>query len=201
MNLTFPPPLAPAGWYFLNFFRQPSCPNIARKSFDHSFILCTFRPSSSPVCLLGGTFLEHFQSIRHGKSMIEIQLILWEEWCKNGGRCIARFEWKYQTIWEGIKDVCRRFEANITYNSSIDSIGAINVCLKLSSLQRHVKTLKFTTNMPLQLQIYRSVEIFSHQLLQLHSNRNRKVLVNLTSGRNPLSYYFCNLVALKRRSG
>ncbi|KAK1334663.1 LOW QUALITY PROTEIN: hypothetical protein QTO34_005671 [Cnephaeus nilssonii] len=55
-------------------------------------------------------------------------------------------------------------------------------------------TLKLTTNMRVQLQNDRSPEIFSHQLLEIG---NRKVPVDLTSGRIPLPHNFCNLVTSK----
>jgi hypothetical protein len=61
----------------------------------------------------------------------------------------------------------------------------INACLKYSTLWRHVKTLKLTTNMRVQLQNDRSAEIFSHQLLEIG---NGKVPVDLTSGRISLQF-------------
>ncbi|PNF38967.1 hypothetical protein B7P43_G06600, partial [Cryptotermes secundus] len=70
----------------------------------------------------------------------------------------------------------------------------INACLKYSTLWRHVKTLKLTTNMHVQLQNDRPAEIFSHQLLEIG---NGKVPVDLTSGRISLPHNFCNLVTSK----
>ncbi|VDM94238.1 unnamed protein product, partial [Onchocerca ochengi] len=42
----------------------------------------------------------------------------------------------------------------------------INDCLKYSTLWRHIKTLKLTTNMRIQMQNNRSAGIFLHQLLE-----------------------------------
>ncbi|GFV74589.1 ATP-dependent DNA helicase [Trichonephila clavipes] len=70
----------------------------------------------------------------------------------------------------------------------------INASSKHSALWRHVKTLKLTTNMRVQLQNDRSAEIFSHQLLDIG---NRKVPADLTSGKISLTHNFFNLVAYK----
>ncbi|XP_029173244.1 ATP-dependent DNA helicase pfh1-like [Nylanderia fulva] len=70
----------------------------------------------------------------------------------------------------------------------------INACLKYSTFWQHVKTLKLTTNMRIQLQNDRSAEIFSHQLLEIG---NGKVPVNLTSKQISLPHNFCNLVTSK----
>lgn len=67
----------------------------------------------------------------------------------------------------------------------------INACLKYSTLWRHVKTLKLTTNTRVQLLNHPSAEIFSHQFLEIG---NGKVPVDLTSGRISLPHNFCNLV-------
>jgi hypothetical protein len=86
------------------------------------------------------------------------------------GSCsiIARFAWKHQTILERI---------NITTTTPAYEI---NTCLKYSTLwRRHVKTLKLTSNMHVQLQNDRTAEIFSHQLLE---TGNGKVPVDLTAG-------------------
>ncbi|XP_066242812.1 ATP-dependent DNA helicase pif1-like [Saccopteryx leptura] len=70
----------------------------------------------------------------------------------------------------------------------------INTYLKYSTLWRHVKTLKLTTDMHVQLQNNQSSEILSHQLLEIG---NGKVVVDLTSGRISLPHNFCNLVTSK----
>ncbi|VDK70520.1 unnamed protein product [Onchocerca ochengi] len=51
-----------------------------------------------------------------------------------------------------------RSVANIAVISRPTSADGINACLKYSTLWRHVKTLKLTANMPVQLQNDRSVE-------------------------------------------
>ncbi|VDK67836.1 unnamed protein product [Onchocerca ochengi] len=76
------------------------------------------------------------------------------------------------------------------------SANQIIVCLKYSSLWRHLKTLKLTTNRRVQLQNSRSTGIFSHQLLKI---RDGNVPIDLTSGRISLSHNFCNLVASKKK--
>ena len=55
----------------------------------------------------------------------------------------------------------------------------INARLKYSISWQHIKTLKLTTNTHVQLQNNQSVDIFSHQLLEIW---NRKAPVDLTSG-------------------
>ena len=70
----------------------------------------------------------------------------------------------------------------------------INARLKYSISWQHIKTLKLTTNTHVQLQNDRSVDIFSHQLLEIW---NRKAPVDLTSGRISLPHNFCNLVMSK----
>ncbi|GFY04319.1 ATP-dependent DNA helicase [Trichonephila clavipes] len=70
----------------------------------------------------------------------------------------------------------------------------INASLKHSALWRHVKTLKLTTNMRVQLQNDQSAEIFSHQLMDIG---NRKVPADLSSWKISLTHNFCNLVASK----
>ena len=70
----------------------------------------------------------------------------------------------------------------------------INACLKCSTLWRHVKTLKLTTNMRVQLQNDQPAETFSHQLLEIG---NGKVPVDPASGRISLPNNFCNFVASK----
>ena len=74
-------------------------------------------------------------------------------------------------------------------------VDEINACLKYSILWQHVKTLKLTTNMHVQLRNDQSAEIISHQLLEIG---NGKVLVDLTSGRISLPHNFCNLVMPKK---
>ena len=79
--------------------------------------------------------VQHFQSIQHGKSIAEM-LTYCLGWMHNGAQnivrgswsIIARFAWKHQTIWERIIITCKRFQANITCNSSIDTSGR-NKCL------------------------------------------------------------------------
>ncbi|GFR29909.1 ATP-dependent DNA helicase [Trichonephila clavata] len=71
----------------------------------------------------------------------------------------------------------------------------INASLKRSALWQHVKTLKLIKNMRVQLQNDRSAEISSNQLLDIG---NRKVPVDLTSGKISLPHNFCNLVTSKR---
>jgi ATP-dependent DNA helicase PIF1 len=71
----------------------------------------------------------------------------------------------------------------------------ISSCLKYSSLWQHVKTLKLTTNMRVQLQNDRSAEVFAHQLLEIG---NGKVPVDRSSGLISLPHNFCNFVASKQ---
>jgi len=70
----------------------------------------------------------------------------------------------------------------------------MNACLKNSNLWSHVKTLKFTTNMRVQLQNNDSGQTFSDQLLAIG---NGKLPVNSISGNIQLPAEFCNLVTSK----
>jgi ATP-dependent DNA helicase PIF1 len=70
----------------------------------------------------------------------------------------------------------------------------INACLKYPALWQHVRTLKLTTNMRVQVQNDRSAEIFSHQLLEIG---NGKMPVDLTSGRISYPHNFCSFVTSK----
>ena len=72
--------------------------------------------------------VQHFQNIKYGKSIAEMQTYCLG-WMRNvaqkitrGSRSIiARFAWKCQTIWECVNIACRRFQTNITCNSSINT--------------------------------------------------------------------------------
>lgn len=70
----------------------------------------------------------------------------------------------------------------------------LNACLKASALWRHVKTLKFTTNMRVQLQNDQSAEVFSRQLLDIG---NGNVPVDIVSGHINFPENFCNFTESK----
>lgn len=69
-----------------------------------------------------------------------------------------------------------------------------NVCLKYSTLWRHVRTLQLTTNMRVQLQNDPSAEVFSWQLLQIG---NGLLPVYEMSRRIYFLDHVCSLVASK----
>ncbi|XP_069184489.1 uncharacterized protein [Procambarus clarkii] len=73
-------------------------------------------------------------------------------------------------------------------------VDEMNACLKYSTFWCHVKTLKLTTNMRVQLQNDPSAQIFSRQLLEIG---NGNLPVDLTSGRISLPHNVYNLVTSK----
>lgn len=70
----------------------------------------------------------------------------------------------------------------------------INACLKSSNLWRHVKTLKLTTNMRIQLQHDETADEFSKQLLDIG---NGKLAVDILTGFVTLPTTFCRLTESK----
>lgn len=70
----------------------------------------------------------------------------------------------------------------------------INACLKSSNLWRHVKTLKLTTNMRVQLQNDQSADVFSKQLLDIG---NGKIPIDNSTGLITLPTDFCHLTESK----
>ena len=73
----------------------------------------------------------------------------------------------------------------------------MNACMKNSNLWAHLKTLKLTTNMRVQLQNDDSGQTFSDQLLAIG---NGKLPVDSISGCIQLPAELCNLVTSKNKS-
>ncbi|XP_069185932.1 uncharacterized protein [Procambarus clarkii] len=84
------------------------------------------------------------------------------------------------------------FSLTLPVISQWTPVDEINACLKYSTFWCHVKTLKLTTNMRVQLQD--EDQIFSHQLLEIG---NGNLPVDLTSGRISLPHNVYNFVTSK----
>ena len=136
-----------------------------------------------------------------GKVLQKCKLIVWDE-------CTMAHKKSLEALDRSLQDLCGNirpfgntlillagdFRQTLPVIPRATPADEINACLKYSTLWRHVKTLKLTTNMRVQLQKDRSAEIFSHQLLEIG---NGKLPVDLTSGRILLPHNFCNLVKSK----
>lgn len=92
--------------------------------------------------------MQHFQSIWYGQSIAEMHNDAQK--ITPGSRIIiARFTWKYQTIWERIIIACKQ---TLPVIHRLTSANERNTCLKCSTFRRSVMTLKLTTHMRAQLQ-------------------------------------------------
>ncbi|XP_069170507.1 uncharacterized protein [Procambarus clarkii] len=133
-----------------------------------------------------------------GKVLQKCKLIVWDECPITHKKPLEALDRSVQDLRGNIRPFGKLLAGDFrqTLPEVPTSIPAneINASLKYSSLWRHVKTLKLTTNMRVELQNDASAKIFSHQFLEFG---NGNVPVDLTSGRISLPHHFFNLVKSK----
>ena len=137
-----------------------------------------------------------------GKVLQKCKLIVWDECTMAHKKSLEALDRSLQDLRGNIRPfgnalilLAGDFRQTLPVVPRSTPADEINACLKYSTLWRHVKTLKLTINMRVQLQNDRSAEIFSHQLLEIG---NGKVPIDLASGRIALPHNFCNLVTSKK---